>query len=365
MVKLGDNPASRVERTPNMPQAGAAAVDGERAPTTRADEPLPQGEWRNVTGSLAGLMSECGDLHGLSTKPGEDTLIAGVALRGLYARSGPDGDWQALGTAAGSAMITHRPSTFVFDPEQRSTWWVSGIYNGLGVFRTRDDGKSFQALGDLHHADSVAVDFTDPERKTLIVGGHETARTVYRSTDAGATWQPIGGGLPGDIACQSVAVLDARTYLIGCDYGGEGIYRTTDAGESWDRVSAIGGSKVPLRSTDGSIFWAQPNGGLVRSTDQGMTWAAVTPPGSIKPLTPVELPDGRIAALGSERILVSSDHGTTWKPASAPLPFQDTSGFVYSAEQKAFFIKHFQCAFTVPDTVLPDAIMSFEFDYER
>jgi hypothetical protein len=78
-------------------------------------------------------------------------------------------------------------------------------------------------------------------------------------------------------------------------------------------------------------------------------------------ISPIELPDGRLATLSASNVVVSADSGATWQPASTRLPYGDSSGFIYSAHQKAFFIKHFDCG----KTVLPDALMRFDFDYER
>jgi photosystem II stability/assembly factor-like uncharacterized protein len=300
-------------------------------------------------------------LSGISTKPDEDKLIVGVALNGLFASSSDSETWDALGVGAGSDTITNRPISFVFDPQHPQTWWTAGIYgNGAGAFRTTDDGKTFKALGNISHIDGVAVDFDDPQRRVVLAGGHEQPRTVYRSSDGGSHWDQIGQQLPEDRGCNSVALVDAQTYLVGCQYGGEGIYRTRDAGQTWIQVSSLGGNQSPLFASEGSIYWSRTNGGLMRSPDNGVTWDSVTPADKLKPIAPLELPDGRIAAVGIKSIVVSDDQGATWKPASAALPFADVTGFAYSKQQRAFFVKHSQCVFTSPDTVLSDAVMRFD-----
>ena len=44
-------------------------------------------------------------------------------------------------------MITNRPSAIVYDPEHADTFWEAGIYNGGGVYKTEDNGKTFVQLG--------------------------------------------------------------------------------------------------------------------------------------------------------------------------------------------------------------------------
>jgi photosystem II stability/assembly factor-like uncharacterized protein len=307
--------------------------------------------------------SECGNLAGLFSKPDEDMLIAGVAQKGLWSSTDGGQSWQALGTAAGSDTITNRPVAMVFDPDNSTAYYEAGIYNGGGVYKTTDDGATFKQLGNVTHSDLVSVDFTDPDRKTLLAGGHEQAMVLRRSTDGGANWEDIGSGLPSGEQCTYPHVVDAQTYLMGCN-GKPGIYRTTDGASTWDSVSDEGGSKEPLHASDGSLYWSSADGSLVRSTDDGATWNQVATGGALKTARPIELPDRRIATLGSKNVIVSADHGVTWTLASADLPYEDAVGVVYSAAHKAFYIWHFTCGnSSVP--VPNDAIMSFGFDYQK
>jgi hypothetical protein len=325
--------------------------------------------WTSVTGTLAGMDSECGNLSNLSAKPDEDLLIAGIALKGLWASGDGGGHWQALGTSAGSATITHRPTSIAYDPQDSMRYWESGIYgNSGGVYETRDDGKTFVQLGTVRHTDQVSVDFSDPNRQTILAGGHEQAMTLNRSTDGGMTWTNVGAGLPANTNCTHPLVIDGQTHLVGCGgYGGgpSGVYRTTNGGANWTQVTASGGANEPLRASDGSIYWASPDGnGMTRGTADGQQWTNVVGSGVIASVRPIELPDRRLATLGSRSVVVSSDHGATWSSASSTLPYSDAFGVVYSVQRKAFYVWHFTCgdgAVPVP----PDAIMRFDFDYQK
>ena len=325
----------------------------------------PSGEWKSATSNLANLDSECGNLTGLAVSPEGDKLVAGVALQGLWSSTDGGNSWVALGDSPESDSIVNRPMSIVFDPANAEWFWESGIYNGGGAYVTDNGGATFRSLGVEVHGDAISVDFSDPERAVLLVGGHESAQTLFRSDDGGETWNNIGSGLPSDESCTWPLVIDADTYLVGCSYSGDGIYRSSDAGATWSEVSPIGGSGVPLVASDGSIYWAMKDGGgIVRSTDDGLTWTQVTGPQVVESLGPVELPDGRIAAVGKTTIVASADEGATWRPVSAMLPYSDISGFVYSAPQRAFFIKHFTCGSeSVP--VPADAIMRFDYDFEQ
>lgn len=324
----------------------------------------PTGGWTNVTANLANMDSECGNLSHLSAKPDEDVLIAGIAQKGLWASTDGGGSWHQIGTGAGSDTITNRTSSFLFDPAHPDQYWESGIYNAGGVYLTTDDGATFHALGTVHHDDLISVDFTDPARKTMLAGGHEQTQTLYRSTDGGATWDNVGTNLPSGTNFSSFPlVIDSETHLVGLSgYAGgtSGIFRTIDGGKTWAQVTSSGGYGAPLWAANGDIYWASSDG-MAKSTDKGQHFTDIAANGQLKTTAPLELPDGRIATIGSQSIMVSSDGATTWQSASAALPYGDATGLTYSTQQKAFFIWHFSCNNNVPT----DAIMRFDFDYTK
>jgi len=294
--------------------------------------------------------------------------VTGVALHGLWgSRDGGD-SYEQLGTGKGSDPIINRASWFIFDPDHSTTFWESGIYNGGGIYRTDDDGVTLNAVGDVRHNDYFSIDFADPDRKTIVAGGHEAPQIMWRTTDAGKSWQPIGSGLPADNnSCVFPLLLDPDTYLVGCGgYGGgtEAIYRTTDGGKTWDKISDEGGAFGGLVAKDGSIYWTRGQDlGMTRSTDNGLTFTSVSGMNTTISATPIELPDGRIAALGATAILVSGDQGKTWQPVTVQMPYRPV-GLTYSAQRKAFYIWHFSCG--LMDVPVPeDAIMRHDFDYEK
>jgi len=318
-----------------------------------------------ATGNLAGIQSECGNLSVTAAKPDEDLLIASVSLNGLWGSKNGGSSWQQLGTGSGSAMITNRGTAIIFDPAHSATFWEVGIYNGLGVYRTTDDGTTFTALGNEQPGDLVSIDFTDPNRQTLVAGGHEMSQTLNLSTNGGTDWTSIGSMLPQNTNCVNPLVLDSQTFLVGCaGYGGgvTGVWRTTDQGAHWASQTMSGGAKAALLASDGTIYWGSANGnGMTRSMDKGVTWTDLGN-GDVIAVTPVELPDGRIATLGSDTVMISSDKGMTWTPGSTELPYSDATGLTYSTQEKAFFIWHFTCG-NPPVPVPSDAIMAYPFDY--
>lgn len=323
------------------------------------DAPPPQ--WVNVTGNLANLASECGNLTMLSARPCTDEIIAGVALAGLFMTNDGGASWNPLGTGAGSAVITNRPSSIVYDPEHPEVFWESGIYNGGGVYRTDDGGLTFVQLGDFGHNDLVSVDFSDPERKTLLAGSHEQTQRLMHSSDGGQTWTDLGPNLPADSNFSSAPlVIDASTFLVGaCGYadGTCGVFRSTDTGVTWENTSPdLAVVARPLWAADDAIYWSTIyDSGIARSDDHGQSWTKVAE--GIVSGHPVGLADGRIMDVTADHVVVSADRGVTWTPVGEPLPFKP-AGVTFSAATKTVYVWQWDCG----GIVLPNAIASAGFD---
>jgi photosystem II stability/assembly factor-like uncharacterized protein len=322
------------------------------------DIPVVPGAWKNVTGKLGGRNIACGGLTMLSVKPDEDLVIAGLSEVGLWGTRDGGMTWAALGTGHDSTTLPNRPSSITYDPDTTGRFWESGIYVRGGVYRTDDDGDTFQPLGDIWHTEYISVDFGDSKRRTLLAGGHEQPQVLNRSTDGGATWEALGEKLPVSCSWSTFPLLiDASTYLMGCI---NGILRSTDAGETWDTVSPLGGAQPPLLAADGTmIYWNDQNGGLMSSSDSGETWTRIVG-GGVLQTRAIELPDGRLAAGVNQTVAVSADGGTQWKSVTQQLPYVPT-GLVYSIPQRAFFVWKSSCEATVPT----NAVMRSDFDFEQ
>ncbi len=340
--------------------SGMTPADGE----PQGEEIVITSKWQDATGSLVGQATDCGEVMYLTPKPGTDKMIAGVVQAGLWETT--DGaEWTTLGTGKDSATITNVPQGIVFDPADPQVFWEAGLYYGGGVYRTDDGGDTFRQLSDIGHTTTVSVDFTDPDRQTMLAAGHELPGFLWLSTNGGEDWEQIGPNIPdGTAYCDYVHVVDATHFLIGCATYGDGehgILRSEDAGQTWERVTDAGGFREPLITTDGTMYWAALTvGTMVKSTDQGVTWDPVgAGPYRMRPL---ELPDGRLAAMGVSRLLISEDGGDVWSPVGPTYP--EGSGlefFAYSSEQRAFYASGGKCN----QTVSAGAIQRLDFDYKK
>jgi photosystem II stability/assembly factor-like uncharacterized protein len=337
---------------------GPGGSGGSGGPGPVGGNPQLNTPWTNITGNLAGLASECGNLSFLSSRPGVDTLFVGIALKGVWANGAAD-QWTQIGQNTGSDPITNATNLFIYDPDHPETFWEVGYHAGFGVFKTTDNGSTFLKVGELSNSETMSVDFSDPGRKTMLAGTHERARAVYRSNDGGVTWTSVGDGLPEESGYSAnVHVVDPSTYLVGTANGkNSGVFRTADGGMTWTQVYQTGVAGRILKASDGFLYWGLDNrAGVIKSGDGGATWTLVGGQGLVRSIVD-ELPDGRLGAFDNDakRLLLSSDHGATWK-VTASLPF-NISGFVYSSFRKALVLWHGDCLDKVPT----DAIMSTPF----
>jgi hypothetical protein len=343
--------------------AGNGAVD---PGTSIVDGEYPDGEWVNVTPELpADLVDMCGPMFFMSSYPSHDEVIAGI-FNSLWSTKDGGESWERLSQGEGSMSPNNRAQQIIYDPDDENSYWEAGIY-GNGVFKTEDAGVTFKWLGGTTHVDAISVDLTDPERKTMLSSGHEV-QLVQKSVDAGETWQDISDSLPEAKWCRNSLIIDAETYLLGCGggfnmTGKPSTLRTTDGGKSWTKVFDDGGGAIPIVHSDGTIIWPlEPEHGLAVSSDQGETWEA-RPQIELQAVSPIELPDGRIASITESRVVLSDDQGVTWKNVSPKTPFVPV-GFTYSPFQKAFFIFFFRCTAESQGSQ-GDEIFRFDFDYEE
>jgi len=150
----------------------------------------------------------------------------------------------------------------------------AGIYGG-GVFKSVDRGENWTRLmvGQLPWVGSLVLDERRPDNLFVSIGGDG----LYKTTDAGNTWTPMVGppGEPGVILAWRF-VLDPSTAgrLYASDF--HRLYRSDDAGETWQLVRDGIQSLAWIDPANSAILYAlgEP-GGLLKSVDRGITWAAI------------------------------------------------------------------------------------------
>jgi photosystem II stability/assembly factor-like uncharacterized protein len=187
--------------------------------------------------------------------------------------------------------------------------------NNLGIFRSRDQGASWERRAEGYASRGFAV-----------AGRYILARSVFhvlRSGDEGETWQTIHNGLPDSMASSIVSMGD-KVFL----GNGHGVYRSLDQGGLWTKSSQnIEDTVIHSLVVEGTALLARTRTTLYRSLDSGSTWHKA---GAGLP-SELDFTAYRAFARSGEhlfthvggRIYRSNDLGATW--ARAPGALADTN----------------------------------------
>jgi hypothetical protein len=97
-----------------------------------------------------------------------------------------------------------------------------------------------------------------------------------------------------------------------------GLIRSTDGGQTWEAVSLLGEVDFHVLRAQGRRIYGvdSQSGVLFVSSDGGETWRREQPPGALLDLAIDPQDPDRIAATGERGLLLSKDAGKTWRPVS-------------------------------------------------
>jgi len=244
------------------------------------------------------------------------TLYAGTD-GGVFKSTNGGATWEAA-----NARLTDMDVTVLaIDPTTPAILYAGTVD---GVFKSTDSGATWGAantgLGAEPSVTALAIDATTPA--TLYVVTNET--TLFRSTDGGGSWNALTA-----VARLTALAIDRSTpgTLDAAFWGDFGefcsaaVYKSMDGGDSWDNLNACLGLPLHTLVVDptaaSTLYAAQTNGVIIKSTDAGNTWIptgiGVPTTGrpavlAIDPTTPGTLYGGTHGA----GVFKSADAGTTW-----------------------------------------------------
>jgi photosystem II stability/assembly factor-like uncharacterized protein len=255
-----------------------------------------------------------GGLCGVVVHPPSGDVIINLSDRGLFRSKDQGKSWQRLGSIPLKGR-TETPGCLMIDPLQHRRL-VSALVYGSPIIVSPDCGESWTTLSPkASHVDWCAVDWTDPDLRFILTLKHESGDRLLVSRDGGKNFEEIGDGYgPAWIFDRQTAVVaEARSKTKPAP----GLLRTTDAGRMFQPCGNYYARALP-RFKSGTLYWLV-EGALIASTDQGKTWKRLS-----------DVKDGRcgpvfgksaqhLFILTAAHIRESKDGGATWQ-APIPLP---------------------------------------------
>ncbi|MFC4820387.1 WD40/YVTN/BNR-like repeat-containing protein [Dokdonella ginsengisoli] len=258
--------------------------------------------WSDVTPPHAPMSG-----YAIAVDPADPDTVAAVF-------GGAFGGGEAWVSQDGGASWTDRSAGLPGNPVRAVEFAGSRLLVGggqlfgsayLGLYGSDDLGANWTRLDDagwpLAVVTAIAVDPADPQ--TILVSTDGAG--VNRSADGGATWETAIGGTQ-QLSAQSLRFAPASSAQLLLGASSLGVYRSSDGGDAFASAST-GISEFNLYAIDTSpadanqlavAFQSNNAGGLLTSSDGGVTWTAATAPATRYSAVRFA-PDGTLYALST------------------------------------------------------------------
>jgi len=202
---------------------------------------------------------------------------------------------------------------------------------GLGIFRSRDRGGSWDAVNS-GLKDLFVLCLANGKDGTLYAGTFR--KGVFQSRDGGTSWQAMNTGLK-RLEIKALLVEDGVIYA----GTGDGVYRLSEVDKRWKVVST--GLDETLvhtlaRAPDGTLYAGTSGKGILRYRATASAWTRLSHglvdheglgQNFIRVLA-VDKDQDLYAGTFDGGVFRSSDSGQTWRPISQALPNDSIRGIV-------------------------------------
>jgi photosystem II stability/assembly factor-like uncharacterized protein len=224
------------------------------------------------------------------------TLYAGTRGGGVFKSSNSGQNWKAINSGLTSTDIV----ALAIDPSAPATLYAgtsSGSGLDGGIFKTTNGGESWtgsytfiQSFGGGTNILALAIDPSAPA--TIYAATSDDG--ILKSTDGGASWGGLPYGIRGDVL--AISPTTPSTLYVGMRGGCGalcvgglcgGVFKSRDGGQSWEAInSGLSCSDTVSNNRDVSVMAIDPSspatlyiagtdGGVFKSTNEGLTWTAV------------------------------------------------------------------------------------------
>jgi photosystem II stability/assembly factor-like uncharacterized protein len=196
-----------------------------------------------------------------------------------------------------------------------------------GVFRSHDGGDNWERISPENHAEiknieSVAIDPVNPD--VIYVG---TWHLPWKTNDGGKTWHNIKKGVIDDSDVFSI-IIDPSDPSVVFASACSGIYKSETAGELFHKIQGIPYSARRTRTlrmdpTNHNVIYSGTTEGLWKTTDGGATWKRMTGANIV-------VNDVMVDPRNSARVLLATDRGGVLASDDAAFSFTASNhGFAH------------------------------------
>ncbi len=189
----------------------------------------------------------------------------------------------------------------------------------IGYYNTYIHGDVVWTPLEISGFDSFPYSF-DINSQGVIFSGNWGGAGVYKSSDNGTSWENLTQGY----WVWTVAIDDNDYIYVGT--GDRGIIKSTDDGVTWDSLN-IGIPQNDVRDMkihNGDIYISCWGGGILKSTDEGLNWNVISDPLPTKVMHTIAFDSqGRLwaGAYDGFGLFYTDNDGISWNSVEIPYKF--------------------------------------------
>ncbi len=304
-----------------------------------------------------------------------------------YVAVGSGGVWKTTNSGTTwkpifDKQVSYSIGTVTIDPNNPHTIWVGTGENvggrhvafGDGIYVSYDDGAHWKNMG-LKNSEHLSKIIVHPENSNIIwvasqgplwtSGGD---RGIYKSIDGGKSWKRTLGDNKWVGATDLIMdprdpdILYAATWqrqrTVAAYLGGgpgSGLHKSVDGGKTWTQLtegipkSNLGKIGLAISPFNPDVVYAaieldRKKGGIFMSTDRGLSWkkqsdavSGGTGPHYYQELYASPHHDGKLFLMNN-RVLISDDHGKTFKQMNEKNKHGDSHAMAFKASDPNYVL---------------------------
>jgi photosystem II stability/assembly factor-like uncharacterized protein len=284
-------------------------------------------DWQPVTAELlktekTGSFGLCG----LTVDHASGAVLVDLSDLGIFRSADQGKTWKKQSTTPVKGR-TEWPGCLRLDPTGKTKRLLLAPVYGAPIGISEDDGATWKTMNNkVNHIDWCVIDWTEGGPKFALTLKHESGGLLLASTDGGQNFTEVGKGYASAWVFdpQTAVVAEAKTK----DKPKPNLLRTTDGGKTFKPCGEFTATALPQWQGD-TLYWVV-DGALISTTDKGENWKKVS-----------DLKDGRygpifgkdakqLFVLTNGGIVESTDGGVTWaKPIAVPKELKGVSNLTW------------------------------------